>query len=57
MPYFENGDGTTLQGFAVRGRRKYVYRLTWDARSSSRFVAADGLTHDYTLHTMTSDVD
>lgn len=57
MLYIEDGELTTLQGFVMRGRRRYVYRLKEGAGISSWFVKADGLTVDYLFHTLAFEVD
>jgi hypothetical protein len=57
MLYVEDGELTTLQGFVMRGRRRYVYRLKENAGISSWFLKADGLTVDYLFHTLAFEVD
>jgi hypothetical protein len=57
MLYVEDGELTTLQGFVMRGSRRYIYRLKADADISSWFVKADGFTADYLFHTLAFEVD
>jgi hypothetical protein len=57
MLYVEDGELTTLQGFVMRGRRRYVYRLKENDGISSWFVKADGLTVDYLFHSLAFEVD
>lgn len=57
MLYVEDGELTTLQGFVMRGHRRYVYRLKDGAGISSWFVKSDGLTVDYLFHTLAFEID
>jgi hypothetical protein len=57
MLYIEDGELTTLQGFVMRGRRRYVYRLKEGACISSWFVKGDGLTVDYLFHVLAFEAD
>ena len=57
MLYMEDGELTTQQGFVMRGRRRYVYRLQEGVGISSWFVKADGLTVDYLFHVLAFEAD
>jgi hypothetical protein len=57
MLYVEDGEFTTLQGFVIKGRRRYIYRLKDRVGISSWFVKADGLTVDYMFQTLAFEID
>lgn len=57
MLYVEDGELTTLQGFVMRGSRRYVYRLKEGEGISCWFVKADGLSVDYLFHAISFEED